>query len=315
MSDKKSWLFRLKVAAAIFIGAYRTLYGLLHRVPGLRFHIRGQHYALRSLFKRDLDKFLRFWLNPVVMMRFPEFDYTWHATEWKRKKILDVSSPRMFAAYLCTKIDDADIRMLNPDKADLQETAACFSTFAIPADRFSLVHSFSDVEEEFDIVYAISVIEHVSELEEKVFLKRIWDRLKPNGIFILTFPAAARFRIEYRQNNPYGLEVPQNEKGEYFYQRVYDEEAVYTHIIEPWKNFGGTCSSLQTYGLKAGWSFAAYRERWQRSGLRETQKDIVYAATYLKPYENTGELPDRGICGLSLFKGGGGSLTKESIKA
>ena len=300
----KRWRFLIKLAAALFLGVFRTLYGFLYRVPGLRFHTTGQRYALRCLLKKDPDRFLRFWLNPVVMMRFPEFAYTWHAAHWKKKKILDVSSPRMFAAYLCSKFDDVRIRMVNPDKADLQETAACFSAFGIAADRFTLTDSFADVEGDFDIVYSISVIEHVPGTEETAFLNRIWNRLKPNGIFILTFPTAAKFRIEYRKNNPYGLDVPQNEKGEYFYQRVYDEEAVHTRIIQPWKNFGGTCSSLQTYGLKEGWSFAEYRERWQKFGLRETQKDIIYAARYLRTYETTAELPDRGVCGLSLFKGG-----------
>jgi predicted SAM-dependent methyltransferase len=133
-------------------------------------------------------------------------------------------------------------------------------------------------------VYSISVIEHVIEGEVKSFLHKIWNLLKIGGIAILTMPVAAEPRIEYRNNNSYGLAVPQNDKGAYFFQRVYDDNLMRSEIIECWEEFGGICEARSVVGLKTGYHFDNYLIRQQKMNLQEERKAIVYAMKHLKTY-------------------------------
>ncbi|MFP4459829.1 MAG: methyltransferase domain-containing protein [Candidatus Zixiibacteriota bacterium] len=254
------------------------------------------------MFKGKISLFIKYWLNPVSLFRLAEFDFVDSAADWEKKKVLDISSPILFAAYLCKNTRDTNVLLFNPDSSDLDNSKELFSNISIDRRLFTFLDSLEIKINSLDIVYSISVIEHVVDNEEEKFIENIWSFLKPGGVFILTFPVAAKNRIEYKKQNPYGLAVPQNDEGEYFYQRVYDDETMNLRIIDKWEKLGGDVISKSIIGFKEGFSFHTYMARRRKLGFREAKKDIIYASKYLRDYSNTNELPDRGVCGLVLGK-------------
>lgn len=286
----------------LLMGGSRTIYALLHPPLGLCFHVLGQQFAFHFLLKGKIKRFRKYYLNPVVLFRFAEFDFALQNGDWDNKKLLDISSPRMFTAYLSSKTRFRQIFMVNPDETDLKESIHFFSEVGIATSRIRFLDSLEDVRGLFDIIYSISVIEHVIDSEENNFLYQIWSRLNEGGEFILTFPAANKFCVEYSDYNHYGLNVPRNDKGKFFFQRVYDEETTQSRIIRRWNRLGGNCINKALYGLREGLIFSEYLERRRQFGFKETQKDILYATWWLRHYDRFDELPDRGICALKLVK-------------
>jgi predicted SAM-dependent methyltransferase len=270
----------------------------------MRFFLFGQRIGLRCLVKFKYNNFKTFLLNPIVLFRYPEFAFAYHSSNWEGMKVLDISSPNLFSAYLCEKHKNIHVSMYNPDVRDISQTQILYTEMEIPRQKVAFFTSLPERENCFDIVVSNSVIEHVVEDEIADYLQNIWSMLRLNGTFVLTFPVAKKHRKEYRDFNSYGLDVPRNGDGKYFFQRVYDDETIEEKIVAIWRRVGGGFVNKEIYGLKEGFNFREYTKRLLRYGPIETRNDVYNYKRYIRHYCYTTNLPDRGICGLVLSKGG-----------
>ncbi len=136
--------------------------------------------------------------------------------------ILDISSPFLIA-YELSKIGSViktDIiveeEIFIKRRANLsfkKENALCLS---FPSDKF-------------DLVYSISVIEHIWKEYDKA-LEEIIRVTKPNGLIYLTFPVTLKYSEEWLNKDLYGQQS-RSEEGKVFFSYYFDENA-YKNILK-----------------------------------------------------------------------------------
>jgi SAM-dependent methyltransferase len=206
---------------------------------GMRFFLFGQGVGLRSLMRGRYGRFKAYFLSPLVLFRFPEFGFAYRVVPWGGKRVLDVSSPSLFSAFLHARHDDVRISMFNPDRRDIEDTKSLYTDLGV-SDRVEFLEGFPSEGGRYDCVVSISVIEHVVEEEVGEFLRGIWRVLEDGGQLVLSFPVARTYREEYRADNTYGLDVPQDDEGRFFYQRVHDEQSIDETIVSVWEALGGS---------------------------------------------------------------------------
>ncbi len=290
-----------------FLSEGGYLYAKINGLRGIQFYTFGQRCAFKFLHLEKLRSFLTLLLNPVPLFRFAEFDFVIRSAKWKGSiRVLDVSSPRLFSAYLLATNPDLQLYITNPDKSDITNTHAFLKTCNLDGERIEFqclrVADLSYQNGFFDVIYAISVIEHVLEEEQNNFLAILWRFLKPGGKLILTVPVSSKYRIEYRKKDVYSLGYPRNENGAIFFQRVYDAASLKKQIIAPMKKLQGRPGPIEVFGLTAGWKFEEYLKRWENFGIAETAKDIYYASKYIHKFDRIAQLKERGVCGLTFTK-------------
>ncbi|MFY0607741.1 MAG: class I SAM-dependent methyltransferase [Cyclobacteriaceae bacterium] len=264
---------------------------------GKHFFTYGHSLAWRLLLKGKLS--LKLFLNPVSIVRYFEFDFTERHLGPKRDiKVLDISSPYLMSFYVIDNFQNK-VDYINPDKKDLADVIAKSKALGIDAHTFDFDAANLPFEDQsYDVIYSISVIEHINDDKDTDVLRELWRVLKPNGKLILTFPSRKEFEEEYRNTDAYGLQEGKKEK--YFFQRFYDEASVANrilsaldhHRIESYEFFGETTESF----------YSDYHERWTKNGLAETIKDPLYIVSNFKKFNNSSDFPGVGIIGLSIIK-------------
>lgn len=286
--------------------ALRSMGSLLlasfHGVPGLKFHWFSWHCALRLLVRGHRKEAAPFIMDAVPLIRYPEFDFAWRCIQGRDDHtMLDVSSPRLWAAYVLRKMKMMSIDMCNPDGRDLAATERFLKMADLYGeDRTTLHCAKGDAlpDEQFDVVSSISVVEHVVEEDVDVFLGELWKRVKPGGQLILTTPVAARHRIEYRDSDIYLLGLDRNSDGKVFFQRVYDDATLDDQIAKRLIIQGASVRVQEIWGLKSGMTFDRYIDDIKKRGPQVTASSAYHAAKFLKQYPKASELPDRGVwCG------------------
>ena len=278
------------------------------RVRGLRgkqFKSFGRHCALQLMRSGEKRWGWRMFQSPVSLFRYAEFDFVLHAAEWgKSPRVLDVGSPRLFAAYLLTHYLDIKLTMTNPDKTDAADSRRFLAACGLNGERVQVSsHVVADLPSEggsFDTIYSISVLGHVQIEEQQAFLSKLWSLLRPGGRLVLTVPVAASYREEYRDEDVYHLGRERNAAGLVFFQRVYDADALKNQVVQPLAALGGQVVSTRVHGLTGGFKYTDYLERWQQKGRAETVKDVFYASKYLREFEYINDLPERGICCIAF---------------
>ena len=177
--------------------------------------------------------------------RFPEYHFFGRAIErfiaGKEKQgpltILDVGSPKLFGLYLAyyhdVEIHLTDISRLNIDEYEIlwnsvKNDAKGRASFDQQDGR-----ALSYSEEWFDIVYSMSVIEHVEgDRQDSKALYEMWRRLKPGGLFLVSVPFGNLYIEQSIIGFAHAVRAT-NDKKSYFFQRVYDQHTVQTHLIAP----------------------------------------------------------------------------------
>ena len=195
--------------------------------------------GFRLGFKKTLGKITQ----PInSYTRFPEYflmeqalqEHTAAKVRSKGMKILDVGSPKIFGLYLAysmaVHVDLTDISRLNLDEYQLlweniQKNAKGMASFRLQDAR-----ALSYESEQFDVVYSMSVVEHVEGEEGDVRAIREMIRvLKPGGLLILSVPFGNRYVEQWRR----GFMGAAQELGDdelYFFQRIYDRPSIEKRI-------------------------------------------------------------------------------------
>ena len=272
----------------------------LKRHPGNCIDTWIRVWAVWNSFKLGKARAIQLFVNPISSIRYFEFEFSKHHLQSNApKRILDVSSPRAFAFYICKKVSTSTYTMINPDRIDRQETLIQKKALNINnlnvLDGDATKLKFAD--NKFDAVISISVIEHINGNGDMKAMKEFWRVLTPGGKLILTTHIAKQKRVEYREHDQYNLS--RHKKSKYFFQRVYDSESFNKRILSrlPVKPI-----DQKIWGEKVNGWFDAYINRWIKNGIEETIYDPWYMATKFKTFESINQLPGIGVIGIAVIK-------------
>jgi len=241
-------------------------------------------------------------LHPVSIVRYFEFEFALSCLPQVLGHCLDVSSPRLFSLYVASKMAPASVTMINPDAEDISRSMKIASKLGLRKIRgeCSGVESLSHYDDTYDIIWSISVIEHISgDHDDRHAMKHMYDSLNSGGRLILTVPVDRKFWNEYRDRTYYGTQPEQNVQSRFFFQRFYDRAAISERLLEP---LGITPSSVRWFGESTPGRFSQYIGRWIHEGYNCTVEDPREIADHYREYSSWEEMPGMGVCGLMVEK-------------
>lgn len=271
------------------------------RLPGSDIDTFIRLFVLGSIRKLGIEHAFQLCINPISSVRYFEFDFVRRQLDiGQTKKILDVSSPRAFAFWLCKNNSHIQYTMINPDPLDRKETLLQLSALSVRDMKVKNGNAckLAFRENTFDTVISISVIEHIEGKGDSQAMKEMWRVLRPGGKLILTTHVMKKYRDEYRNIDQYNLHTPK-EKKRYFFQRIYDKKSLQKRVMDA---IGIKPTIIELIGEKEkGW-FDEYVKRWRERGLKETVWDPWYIMSKFQKYDAIGQLPGVGVIGLVFEK-------------
>ncbi len=230
----------------------------------------GSSNVLRNGFRLGLKKTLGKILQPInSYTRFPEYHFLGRHMErylqglgpGKRAKILDVGSPKCFGLYLAFHFD-IEICLTDIDSPSVEEARILWSAIKHRA-RGEAVFSVQDVraleypQDVFDVVYSMSVIEHVEgETGDSESVREMIRVLKPCAPLLVTVPVGDR----YVEQDRIGFQGAARETGNgkrYFFQRIYTPVTAEQRIFKAAPN--ATLQRVVTISRKTGMLSELYR--------------------------------------------------------
>lgn len=274
----------------------------LHRGPGLGAHLRIARLGAELLLRRPPGlprEYARsLVVAPLDSVRYFEFDFCWRAARNATGRYLDLSSPRALPILLLRASEGLTAELLNPDESDLAVTRALIAACGLQARCTSRGVAIADARFEpasFDLVTALSVIEHIPAHREAVQL--LWDAVKPGGQLIVTVPCAREALEEYLDLDEYGL-LPADDRGYVFGQRFYDEAL----LRETFFSACGPPRRLEIFGERRAGLFVEDRAA-KNTGLGRPWREPYAVATGYARFTSIGDLPGWGVAAMSFRKG------------
>lgn len=182
--------------------------------------------------------------QPINMYtRFPEYDIFQRAIEKHLSgsagqgslRILDIGSPKLFGLSLSCKLESfvylTDINRTNIDEYVLlwnavQAKATGQAIFA-QMDGRDLPHA----NDQFDIVYAMSVLEHIEgEQNDSIVLQELLRVLKPAGLILISVPLGETY-VEQAVDERLTTHKQFASGATHFFQRIYDRSTVTANLL------------------------------------------------------------------------------------
>jgi SAM-dependent methyltransferase len=204
----------------------------------------GVANVLRNGFRLGAKKTLGKILQPInSYTRFPEYhflekgirEHLQGLVRAERTKILDVGSPKCFGLYLASQLD-AEIHLTDMYVPDLEEAKLLWTGLRYHG-KGNAVFSVEDARalrypaEQFDVVYSMSVVEHVEgERGDSESIQEMMRVLKPGGLLLVTIPCGQKYveqnRIESRKA---GQGTWHGDRR--FFQRIYTQATAEERIL------------------------------------------------------------------------------------
>jgi SAM-dependent methyltransferase len=174
--------------------------------------------------------------------RFPE--YYWFETAIRKHlgsalespRILDVGSPKMIGLHLAfetaAEMTLTDISEINVDEYQtmwevLRKKAKGKASFLLEDAR---TLKFPDAE--FDVVYSMSVIEHIEgDGGDSQAIRELLRVLKPGGLLVLSVPFGADY-VEQKRIGFAGAARKTGDSETYFFQRIYNPATFQKRILD-----------------------------------------------------------------------------------
>ena len=204
----------------------------------------GLANILRNGFRLGPKKTLGKILQPInSYTRFPEYDFCAYNVQQyqeslspaRRLRVLDVGSPKCFGLYLAYHCD-VEIHLTDIDSPSVEEAEILWNAVK-SRSRGKALFSLVDVrsskydKEEFDVVYSMSVIEHVEgQNGDSEGMREMLRVLKPGGLLLVTVPIGPRY-IQQDRIGFQGAARNTGDRNRYFFQRIYTPLAVDERII------------------------------------------------------------------------------------
>jgi hypothetical protein len=291
---------RARTALALPLLAVESALALRHArrrgIPGLEFAAFGRKLG-RRLLRRGQRQGLQYWLNPVSIVRYFEFDFARRQLPSCPRRCLDVSSPRLFSLYVASRARH-HIHLINPDRRDLadtRESIAALQVSSATAEVADVAWLRRPGAPTYDCIWSLSVIEHISGVDDDTSAVRtMFDALEPGGRLILTFPVGRTFRDEFRAEAAYAVHGSRDSRG-VFFERRYDDQAIHRRLIDP---LGVEPTTTEWFGERSAGRFDAYVARWLERGIHCTVSDPREIADHYRAYASWAEMPGMGVCGL-----------------
>jgi len=150
------------------------------------------------------------------------------------EKILDLSSPKLLAAYLASEVE-CNIEATDIYKKDLDEWGKLLSKFD---QKFNNINwrvvdgrKLPYKANSFDKAYSISVLEHIKENGDIKAIKELARVVKSGGLLAFTVPVDHKGEEAYKNNIIYGQKLDKN--GKLFWSRRYTPETLVKRLIKP----------------------------------------------------------------------------------
>jgi SAM-dependent methyltransferase len=174
--------------------------------------------------------------------RFPEYNRFERAvsdylsnTPQDKWKILDVGSPKILGLYLGYKTP-AEVTLTDIDNVNVDEYRLMWQSLERRAQGrvvFSLedARSLRFSDRQFDVVYSMSVVEHVEgDAGDSLAVRELLRVLKPGGLFLLSVPFGSKY-VEQERIGLSGAARPTQDQQPHFFQRIYDRPAFERRIL------------------------------------------------------------------------------------
>jgi len=176
--------------------------------------------------------------------RFPEYyyfrlairDYIAEHLPTGRMRILDVGSPKLFGLYLASNYK-VEVHLTDFSHSSMEEYSRLWhgvrdrakGAIAFCAqDARCLAHR----EETFDIVYSMSVMEHVEgPCGDSHGVREMIRVLKPGGLLVLSVPFGCTYVEQDRLGFSYRQKIGRGTEG-LFFQRIYDKNRFQKRILD-----------------------------------------------------------------------------------
>jgi SAM-dependent methyltransferase len=199
----------------------------------------GMKLGVKLLAHGRAKRGLRYLIVPVNYWRTVEFDLVYRAGDFQSAdRILDIGSPKLFSLYLADRIG-AQVVATDIEDYFIPEYSLLRELEHVPAERYATGvqdgRALGFPDESFTKVISISVVEHIPDDGDTRCLREIRRVLAPGGRCVLTVPFSPVAKVEYRGQDGFywaGSSAIAEGKG-VFYQRRYDEQQLYSRLIEP----------------------------------------------------------------------------------
>jgi len=212
------------------------------------YYLFGVGAGIRNLFGNSFSIGVRKTVGKISQpitsyTRFPEYycmdraisEYVGESRSSKPARILDIGSPKCFGLYLANKleveVEVTDISRLNLDEyfvmsKSLEAKAKGHVHFSTQDARCL---GYEDAS--FDIVYSMSVIEHIEgEQGDSQSIGEMVRVLKPGGLLLLSVPFGKKYVEQMRRGLVQCVEKTKDQSL-YFFQRIYDRTALENRIL------------------------------------------------------------------------------------
>lgn len=276
-------------------------------LPGVRFGWFGLRCA-RALRKQgNLIQWYSYSTTPVSCVRYFEYSFALrHFKHMRPSFCLDLSSPRLFSSYVMNLSRDIAVDVVNPDMSDLQLTRNLMHNLGISSDRARFLQAYAESlpfdAASFDMIWSISVIEHIPSPNVWKALDELWRVLRLKGVLILTVTVSRKYWDEFREESVYRLKSEQVDERGVFFQRHYDAMKLKSDLLSRFS--GGRVIDSAIYGeRRSGW-FTSYEKMWQKKGNHFTCWDPLRMQFAFRPYASIDAMPGDGIICLAVKKEG-----------
>jgi len=260
----------------------------------------GRWLGRRQFMRRHFAAGLQQWLNPISVVRYFEFDFCARQMPPAPQRVLDVSSPRLFALGLARALPDTQFVLANPDSTDLDGTREMVKALRltnVELQNATVDKLVASHRRAFDFVTCISVIEHIAgAYDDREAMEMLVDLPAPGGTLALTLPLSKSkvHEEEYYPAgvNPYpGTHQVANADGRYFFQRLYSQESIETRLLG--RIHAGDVA-LEWWGER---ELDAY-ERYRRGRLYGWGADALFFHEQCRRFDDYVALPGMGVCGI-----------------
>jgi len=272
-------------------------------MTGISEHLKCATVALRRLAqgakiaRGDLRQLV---FAPFDSVRYFEFGYLLQcmARRGDLGTYLDVSSPRLFVALALLNQSSTTCDLINPDRNDLDETDRVLELLGL-RQRCSLsatlVTDAPFVQDAFDTVSSVSVVEHIP--EDRAALEKLWSWLKKDGRLYLSVPCARWGFEEFQEMSEYGLLAPEPD-GSYFLQRFYDEPMLRERV---W-SVTGEPTSMGVFGERSPGLYERIRQRKLRTQSYPYYLESYFMASSFRRFDSIRDMPGVGVVAMEFVK-------------